>query len=312
MAQRSKIDDPAMLKAIKARWFSGSGNIAVGAIEGVNHDAENGVVTFGYRKLHDASVSELIHQMCHFIEIDEERAAEDGFGLIYGTTAVSSSNQIVTKPRTTQASHREARVIAWQMTVMEALGMKPDLTQIVAPMREMHDFDLHDRRKQVMGFATALVEKYAEGLSIAQFDALWSERVALLPELFERRLRKEQMIEDFCESEDWEVEREVVLRPLTLGDFCDPVDEDDENFDEDDVIEPDFTVVWKELKNPDGGPNLHEIFVAFDSHETDSQFTTDRRRARSLAYGLASEAIAETIVDDVTLNDDLPREAPAP
>ena len=69
-------------------------------------------------------ISNLLHEMSHFVEIDDKRCLIEGWGLKFPTIYIDG--KIYDQSNTCQGSIREFRVIAIQMKIAEHIGRSSD------------------------------------------------------------------------------------------------------------------------------------------------------------------------------------------
>lgn len=86
----------------------------------------------------EATISNLVHEMSHFVEIDERRMTAYGWGL--HVPEIHIAGRLCLEPQTMQATERELRVIAFQVNVLEYLGFPRSIRDLVAPLDWMPDF----------------------------------------------------------------------------------------------------------------------------------------------------------------------------
>lgn len=181
-----RLANSEFLPAIRERWFEGRGNVAISSgLEGVGHDVEAGVLTFGCRAGPQQDVVNLLHEMAHLVEIPERRSVKPDWGFTLGKAFLGPAG-IDFIPVTARATEREARVWAWQTVLMGALGIPGTVEELVGAAVFMGDFlnvpgkDDADR----LAYVAALVKEYARGLTAEGFDAIWDQRVSRLGSLF--------------------------------------------------------------------------------------------------------------------------------
>jgi len=86
----------------------------------------------------ERSVHNLLHELAHFVEIDEARMCCTGWGLHVRQVLVF--NQLCYEPQTSQATERELRVIAYQTNLALALGYASRLPSYVTALSWLADY----------------------------------------------------------------------------------------------------------------------------------------------------------------------------
>lgn len=81
------------------------------------------------------SLSALLHEMAHFIEIDESRMLEDGWGLIAPEEWLPGHPYPICEPVTDRMLEREIRVVAIQSYLHEFSGVEDDVLDTLAALR---------------------------------------------------------------------------------------------------------------------------------------------------------------------------------
>lgn len=116
------------VQGTKVEWTNGMGYI--------NPRDFNGII-LGGKAGPQVHVSNLLHEMAHFIEIDDARCTQPGWGL--RVRQVYFMGESYNDPRTYQATLREARVGAIQLELAEFFGVKYDYEE---PADKEEDWDL--------------------------------------------------------------------------------------------------------------------------------------------------------------------------
>lgn len=126
--QRDRVYDEFFADAaVRVDWTSAAQSI----------DAEDRVV-LGPWAGPEATISNLVHEMSHFVEIDERRMTAYGWGL--HVPEIHIAGRVCLEPQTRQATERELRVIAFQANILEYLGFPRSVRDLVAPLDWMPDF----------------------------------------------------------------------------------------------------------------------------------------------------------------------------
>lgn len=99
---------------------------------------ENGVVYVGNRAGPSREFSNLAHEVCHFVEIDDARQQIFGWGL--RSPEIEILGRICVEPMTRQMTERELRVMAYQANLTEALGAPARVSRMVSALVYMPDF----------------------------------------------------------------------------------------------------------------------------------------------------------------------------
>lgn len=113
------------------------------------------------------SLSALVHEVAHFIEIDEDRMTEDGWGLVAPEMWIPGHPHPICEPVTDRMLEREIRVVSIQSYLHEALGIGDDVLDTLEALRFIPTarhipFDAE-------GFLEAVMPMYIE--QRAQWDA---------------------------------------------------------------------------------------------------------------------------------------------
>lgn len=164
------------------------------------------VVIFGASAGFNIRNENLLHEMAHFVEIDQRRIARSGWGLDC-KTKVRVMGQYCNEPRTCQATLRECRTIAYQKNLADFLGIEhdhvdfcrslqfmPDTTWVPLqdgsmPYAENNMLDLStiDIRKSQHVWCCAKVEEYRKELTAGKFLAEWYRRRSVLEQRVKRK-----------------------------------------------------------------------------------------------------------------------------
>lgn len=99
--------------------------------------AEDGTILLGRRAGSNKDLCNVVHEMGHFVEIDEARMAVWGWGLTLREVVVCG--QLCIEPETNQATLREMRVIAFQANVCESFKVPFNLRDQAKSLRWLPD-----------------------------------------------------------------------------------------------------------------------------------------------------------------------------
>ena len=133
-------------------------------------------------------VSNLVHEMAHLVEIDDARMRCYGWGLKYPEVWVY--NRMCIEPTTKQITERELRVAAYQVNVLDYLGVENSVDDITSPLDYVADtcfVPLEDGREP---FGDNYETVKAENINIKASQQRW--RVNQV-----NSLRKEYTLERF-------------------------------------------------------------------------------------------------------------------
>lgn len=133
-------------------------------------------IKIGCRAGPSMCLSNLVHEICHFIEIDQKRMHKHGWGLRYGKRIYIPGYPIFYEMNSIQAIEREARVWAMQMNFSKEKNVKFDLEDCVESARFINCFSYVKGSSDKDKFAT-IQEKilaYAAQPAYA-FDELMTE-----------------------------------------------------------------------------------------------------------------------------------------
>lgn len=179
--------DTAVLARVRDEFFATS----VIGIDTTKHDTqwldERGRLMFGVWAGPAARVSNLLHEMAHFVEIDERRMGKRGWGLrlpkmhyIPGPYGGSTWCE----PTTMQITAREIRVIAYQHHLHVHLGIEPwrkllpDLLPFLPDWYNVPGRRDGSRQRWVWSLYDRLIA--SPRYSLAAFQAEWARRNDLL------------------------------------------------------------------------------------------------------------------------------------
>jgi hypothetical protein len=96
------------------------------------------VVWIGNRAGPALALSNLVHELCHFVEIDDARMTVHGWGLHVPQVVILG--QVCNEPVTKKMTERELRVIAYQLNVLESIGAPSRAKNLVSSLQYMSDF----------------------------------------------------------------------------------------------------------------------------------------------------------------------------
>lgn len=127
------LDNASALSHLDALFLAGNPVSSRASLEGARIDAEG--IVLGMRAGPFSDISNLVHEMCHLVEIDDDRMTMRNWGLHSSSRlAAAASGQPWFGPVTDQALRREMRVWAYQWNVSMALGL-PGATSIADLVR---------------------------------------------------------------------------------------------------------------------------------------------------------------------------------
>ena len=184
------------LNKIKQRYFTKS---AVQLDWKKDQAVIDGQVIIGAKAGPECNITNLIHEMAHFVEIDEDRMNQDGWGL--RTPTVFIYNRYCIEPKTIQMTEREIRVMAYQANIFEAFEFPHTaIDEFASAMRHMPDFcyvpledgssaygddrthnlEYQDITKSQIKWIRNQVEKNRSIFSFEKFESEWFRRNKIL------------------------------------------------------------------------------------------------------------------------------------
>lgn len=161
---------------------------------------DQGTIFVGNRAGHTRSVSFLVHELSHFVEIDDRRMQLYMWGLHVPTVVICGTTCY--EPTTRAMTERELRVMAFQMNLLESLGVPTRAHYLVEALRFMADF-LHvpledgrsaygddgpkdgemsyrEREDSRVRWMAKHVEELRAVHTLERFDQEWTRKIALL------------------------------------------------------------------------------------------------------------------------------------
>lgn len=154
---------------------------------------EDGTIVIGNRAgpttwADSFKIDNLIHEMAHLVEIDDARMRCHGWGL--KVPEVFVFNRMCCEPTTKQITERELRVMAYQLNVMDHIGVECDTDDAVRALENLADtafVPIEDGRQPYDGDYKDI---QAEGINIKSSQQKWRVNEV-------NRLRKEFTLERF-------------------------------------------------------------------------------------------------------------------
>lgn len=126
------------LDRIQSEFFAGMPLAWNWKLEGAR--LVDGTLTFGCRAGPESAVTNLVHEMGHFVEIEDYRMLRFGWG--FKVPEIEVCGQLCVEPRTHQMTDREIRVFAFQKNILDYLGIEETVEELVRSMTFMPDFML--------------------------------------------------------------------------------------------------------------------------------------------------------------------------
>lgn len=158
---------------------------------------ENGEVLLGTRCGPSRfELSALVHEMSHLVEIDDRRVTLPGWGLRIKSSVVVGGQRYF-EPRTTQATARELRVVAYESNMLHSCGIARSLRQLVRALTILPDFILlpgrceRDRLNWCETQVGRLVEQ--EHFSVPSFEQEWWRKIEVIRRRLQRRRRRARL-----------------------------------------------------------------------------------------------------------------------
>ncbi len=139
LKQKKRVEEEFFTRSFVQVDWDIQGQLTYNKKKAAQHEVECGIF-IGPWAGPEASLSNLVHEMSHFVEIDEERMDKPAWGLTRPEIWVV--DRYCCEPRTTQMTMRELRVLAFQANVLEYLGSPVSITKLVSPTTFMADFYL--------------------------------------------------------------------------------------------------------------------------------------------------------------------------
>ena len=159
---------------------------------------EDGVILVGDKAGPAYDLSNLCHELSHFVEIDDARMTSPSWGL--RVPEVWVYNRMCIEPETIQMTERELRVTTFQKNLMDYLGFPVTVEELVASLKYLADYihvPLEDGSKawgsgrhpalstqaieeSQFRWRAAWVYRALPEFSIERFRAEWNRKVKLL------------------------------------------------------------------------------------------------------------------------------------
>lgn len=114
------------LRRVRQEFFRGA---TIRLVWNVDQRVVDGRLQIGGRAGPQRRLSNLCHEMAHFVEIDDDRCHEWGWGL--RVPEVFIYDRMCANPVTNQATMRECRVAAYQLNLMRYLGARGAAPEIL-------------------------------------------------------------------------------------------------------------------------------------------------------------------------------------
>jgi len=195
-----KVENRECLPTLLDRWFKDGRHLGVSAnLEGTKHDFKGRRITFGCRAGPNYDVTNLLHEMAHFIEIDERRVVKENWGFRIGRPFLTNFG-VDSIPVNTKGTEREARVWAIQHLLTVHLGIEETVMDKAKIAQFMPDFwripgETYDEK---IAFVVKLIEDGLQTFTLESIEGIWNERVAKLGALFDaeiaRRKRADRLL----------------------------------------------------------------------------------------------------------------------
>lgn len=136
--------------------------------------------------------SNTIHEMAHFVEIDQRRCGMYGWGLKVPEKFIY--NRLVPVPMTHKIADREMRVLAYQFNILEALGllspelMKLHIEAVVNFTPDWANIPASSDQGRIR-WARNQIKKYRKTLTFEKFEVEWWRRSEVLKARAKRKPR---------------------------------------------------------------------------------------------------------------------------
>jgi hypothetical protein len=118
----------------------------------------SGKIYIGAKAGPSCSITNLIHEMCHFVEIDDIRMREDGWGL--KVPEVFIFNRMCIEPNTCQMTLRELRVWCLQYAIHHSFGISGSFRDLISSSKYLPDSSLVPFRFESRNYFTSEDKKY--------------------------------------------------------------------------------------------------------------------------------------------------------
>lgn len=167
---------------MEQRWFHGKAGVRVCRETTGQRIDEDGTVVFGARLVNELDHESLAHEMAHFVEIDEGRIDVFGWGLVMGTPVVVAGREY-NEFMTADAVMREARVIAIQANLLEAMGLPFDINETIRPLAHIPAICyVHADDAAAIQIVTGWIERLrtVARYSFKRFQHEWGRRCSMM------------------------------------------------------------------------------------------------------------------------------------
>lgn len=188
------------LALLKKRYLSHTDRVRFQhGLEGQRIDRD-GTILVGNRAGPKNHVSNLAHELSHFVEIDDARMGVYGWGL--KVPEIWVYDRMCCEPRTMKMVERELRVIAFQTNLLESLGSPKQVQSFTRSLVYMPDFihvplddgrsaygedapsfeEMGPRKKdesRIRWLTRRVIEMLPE-YTLERFDSEWARKINLL------------------------------------------------------------------------------------------------------------------------------------
>lgn len=176
-------EDTSLLTRVREEFFTNS-PIAIDTVKHSTQWVRDRRLCFGVWAGPKAETSNLLHEMAHFVEIDEARMNITGWGLKLPNRRYTKGLYDGCEPKTMQITAREIRVMALQHNLHEHLGIPTWRDQVVQLLRWLPDAhnvpgaskEAHNR--WIMAQYDRLIK--SEAYSFSRFNVEWKRRNEIL------------------------------------------------------------------------------------------------------------------------------------
>lgn len=149
----------------------------------------DGRLAVGMRAGPSLSVSNLLHEMAHFVEIDDRRCGMAGWGLKTPRVLMYTphyGHPVYDSFKTAQHIEREIRVCAFQANAGAALGVALDVEELARPFLYLPDTWTYASDRELVKKVCSAIQRDRRRLTFEIFLAEWLRKNDLLA----RRYRK--------------------------------------------------------------------------------------------------------------------------
>lgn len=181
------------LSQVADRYFDGQPHVAFRInLEGTEANLDQHQMAFGLRAGPAREISNLIHEMAHFVVAPEAKCIANDYAMKAGVPVIGFG-RVEYVPTSVKPVDNEARVFAYQLNILRHLGLdgsEETLESCAELLSWVSGYHLvpGESEQERRSWCVRRIEEWMETCTAERFEEIWFDRIRRIPDLMDAKL----------------------------------------------------------------------------------------------------------------------------